>query len=141
MNISEVDTAVKKLGVLDLYRRLSDENVRAEYMQSLMGVELSVFNAAFAQMKVSCKELPPIMDIISACRRLQEKTEPERVQCELCNGTGMVDISEKRHLRERMSGESDADYERQKKEYVFSYRCLCQNSRRWSRKIARMDAV
>lgn len=141
MNVAEVDIAVKKLGALDTYRRLSDENVRAEYMQSLMGVELSVFNAAFVQLKVSCKELPPITDLLSACRRRQSKTEPERVPCELCNGTGLVNITEKRPLRGRLPGESDVDYESQKKEYVFSYRCFCQNGRRWSQKILRRDAV
>ena len=141
MNLTEIDTAIKKLSALDTYRRFNDDNVRAEYMQMLRDIKLCDFNTAFEQLRISCKELPPMADILSVCRRLQEAPLYPVVPCELCRGTGLVEVAEKRHLRSRNVGESEADYDKQKQAYIFAYRCFCPNGRRWSEKILRIDAV
>ena len=124
MNISEVDTAIKRLSALDTYRRLTDENVKAEYMQSLMGIDLAVFNAAFAQLKATCTELPPICDIQAACARLKGQEPPPREECRLCGGKGYVEIEERRALT------SDRSLTRP---YAMCYRCTCQNGERWGK--------
>ena len=131
MNLAEVDLSVKKLSALDTYRRLKDENVRAEYMQSLMSVAFHIFNAAFAQLKVTFSELPSIQDIISLCRRLQGRNDVPRAKCELCGGKGYVEIRERLVLRERASVRSGEQYEAGRKEYDMTYRCSCRNAEKW----------
>lgn len=125
MNIAEVDSVVKKLSALDVYRRLSDENVKAEYMQSLMDIELEVFNAAFAQLKASCTELPPICDIRNACLRLKGQEPKPHEECKLCGGRGYVEVEERRALFSK-----DNTFT---KPYAMCYRCTCKNAERWSK--------
>lgn len=133
MNISEVDAAVKKLSALDTYKRLSDENVKAEYMQSLMSIELDVFNAAFAQLKATFSELPPICDIQNACLRLKGQKPKPHEECKLCGGRGYVEVEERRALRPRGINESAEEYKASMKPYTMCYRCICKNADRWGK--------
>lgn len=133
MNLSEVDTAVKKLSALDTYKRLADENVKAEYMQSLMNIEPSIFNAAFAQFKATYKELPPICDIQNACLKLKGQVPKIQEECKLCGGRGYVEVEELRALRPRGAKESTEEYKAHMKPYAMCYRCTCKNAERWGK--------
>ena len=131
MNYHEADSAIKRLSALDTYRRLEHEDVRAEYYQSLLGVEASVFTAAYAELKVTCNELPTIPALLNACKKLEGKPLIPITECKHCNGKGYIEVTERLSTIPRQPCQTQEEYEAAKKEYVMCYRCCCENAKRW----------
>ena len=95
MNLKEVDIAIRKLTALDTYRRLSDEDITAEYTKYLLAVDMPVFNAAFERLKITTAELPTIAALDTAIKDERPRGKEKKFECALCNGTGLVFIQEK----------------------------------------------